>query len=133
MLEIPEEIKKLCEKSIIAFSTCSPTGQPNTVAVACAVAISPNQVLVTDNFFNKTRQNLINNQQVSLTFWNLEQSLDGAGYQFKGTAQVITTGELKEKVDQMECNQGLAHKAAILVTITEIWDLANPHLICQET
>jgi hypothetical protein len=34
-------------------------------------------------------------------------------------------------VDNMECNQGLAHKAAILVTITEIWDLANPKLICK--
>ena len=33
-------------------------------------------------------------------------------------------------VDNDPDNAGLAHKAAILVTITEIWDLATPKLIC---
>lgn len=132
MVIITPEIKELFEKAIIAFSTASKQGIPNTVAVACAKVISDNQVLFTDNFLNKSRQNLLENNQVSLAFWNIEQSLEGSGYQFKGSAQVFTSGIYKEMVDKMECNQGLAHKAAILVTITEIWDLAEPKLICKQ-
>jgi predicted pyridoxine 5'-phosphate oxidase superfamily flavin-nucleotide-binding protein len=132
MLEIPQNIKELFEKSIIAFGTVDKEGCPNVIAVACCRVVSPNQVLITDNFLNKTRRNLSQNPNVSLAFWNIEQSLDGVGYQFKGTAEVKTDGEWKQVVDSMETNQGLAHKAAILVTVTEIWDLATPKLLARE-
>jgi len=132
MVKITPDIKNIFEKAIIAFTTVSKTYMPNTVAIACAQVISDNQILFTDNFLNKTRQNLLKNNNVSLAFWNIEQSLDGLGYQFKGTAQVFTDGKYKEMVDSMDCNQGLAHKAAVLVTVIEIWDLANPKLICKE-
>jgi predicted pyridoxine 5'-phosphate oxidase superfamily flavin-nucleotide-binding protein len=131
MVKITPDIKELFEKAIIAFSTASKLGVPNTVAVACCKVVSENQVLITDNFFNKSRQNLLENDSVSLAFWNVEQSLEGAGYQFKGTAEVFTNGIYKDMVDKMECNHGLAHKAGILVTISEIWDLATPSLICK--
>lgn len=132
MVIIDTDLKNLVENAIIAFSTVSADGIPNTIAVACAKVVSPNQVLITDNFFNKTRQNLLHNQHVSLAVWNTEQSLEGSGYQLKGIAQVLTSGKYKEQVDQLDCNQGLAHKAAILVTVSEIWDLAEPHLVCRQ-
>ena len=48
------------------------------------------------------------------------------------TAKVITGGKYREIVNNLPWNQGLSHKAAILVTIIEIWDLANPRLICKQ-
>lgn len=132
MVIITPDIKELFEKAIIAFSTVSKQGVPNTVAIANCQVISDNQILFTDNFLNKSRQNLCENNNVALSFWNIEQSLDGCGYQFKGTAQVLTHGKYREIVNNLPWNQGLAHKAAILVTVTEIWDLANPRLICKQ-
>jgi len=130
MINFPSEIIDLFEKSIVAFGTCSPDLKPNVVAVACCKVVAPNQVLLTDNFFNKTRANLLSNQHVSLSFWEPEDNPKGNhGYQLKGTAQYLTSGVWKEQVDKDPDNEGLAHKAAVLVTITEIWDLAEPKLL----
>jgi uncharacterized protein len=131
MVEITPDIKTLLKKAIVAFSTVSVDKQPNTVAIFRVKVVSPNQILITDNFFNKTRKNLETNNQVSLAFWNLENDSNGAGYQLKGTAEIFTQGKWKDQVDIDPGNQGLAHKAAVLVTITEIWDLANPKLLCK--
>ena len=64
-----------------------------------------------------------------MSFW------DEAGkkaYQLKGNAQYITSGDWKKKVDNDPDNAGFAHKAAVLVTVTEIWDLANPKLLQKD-
>lgn len=131
MVTITPNIKQLLENTVLAFSTCSSTGVPNNIAIAFVKVVSDNQILISDNYFNKTRTNLSQNNQVAIAFWNKENNPDGVGYQLKGTAQVLTSGVYKEMVDKMECNQGQAHKAAILVTITEIWNLADPKLICK--
>ncbi len=129
MIQISPNIKSLLENSNIAFATCNKNLVPNCVIIACVKVLDENQILFTDNYFNKTRINLDQNQNVSLSFC----SVDGnEAYQLKGNAKVFTEGKYKEMVDNMECNQGLAHKAAILVTISEIWDLANPKLICSK-
>jgi len=133
MVKITPEIKDRFENSVIAFGTVAPDNSPNVIAVACCQVVSDNQVLLTDNFFNKTRTNLSINQKVSLSFWNPIDGDNNWGYQFKGTAEVFTDGKWKEMVDADPNNAGLAHKAAILVTITEVWDLASPKLICQST
>jgi len=132
MVKFTQEIKFLIENTVLAFSTSSLTGAPNNIAIAYVKVVSDNQILISDNYFNKTRVNLSQNNQVAIALWNKENSPDGAGFQLKGTADVLTTGKYKELVDSFDFNQGQAHKAAILVTITEIWDLADPKLICKQ-
>lgn len=132
MVIITPQVKELLESTILAFSTVSVSGTPNTIAIAFCKVVGDNQVLISDNFFNKTRRNLDENKKVSLTFWNKENSPDGVGYQFKGEAEVFTSGTWKDMVDNFDFNQGQSHKAAILVTVTEIWDLSEPHLICKQ-
>jgi len=133
MLQIPKEVKELLERSIIAFGTCDKLMRPNVIAIACCKVVGPNQVLITDNFFNKTYKNLLENSQVSLAFWEPEDKPDGNhGYQLKGNAQYMTSGDWKKKVDIDPDNAGLTHKGAVLVNITEIWDLASPKLICSQ-
>ena len=126
MIVVNSEIKSLFEKSIIAFATVDLNNKPNVVAVAFCKFISDNQVLITDNFMNKTRENLEHNKNVSLSFWNKDN-----GYQVKGIAEVFTSGKFKEIVDNDPNNNGLSHKAAILVTIEEIWDLNDPKLLAK--
>jgi len=129
MIEITENIKTLVESSNVFFATSNQNNIPNCNIIACLKVVNGNQILFTDNYLNKTRTNLETNKNISLSFC----SADGnEAYQLKGTAEIFTEGEYKKMVDEMECNHGLAHKAAILVTIYEIWDLANQKLICSE-
>jgi len=133
MLQIPKEVKDLLEKSIIAFGTCDKLMRPNIIAIPYCKVVGPNQVLITDNFFNKTYKNLLENSQVSLAFWKPDGNPNGnQGYQLKGHAQYMTSGDWKKRVDTDPDNAGLAHKGAVLVNITEIWDLADPKLVCSQ-
>ena len=78
---------------------------------------------------NKTRQNLLKNDHVSLAVWSKDMK---SGYQFKGIAKYLSTGKYKNMVDNDPDNKGLAHKGAVLFTVKEIWDLANPKLIYKK-
>lgn len=129
MLQIPKEVKELFERSIVAFGTCDKLMRPNVIAVTCRKVVGPNQILITDNFFNKTYKNLLENSQVSLSFW--DENGDYA-YQLKGNAQYMTSGDWKKQVDNDPVNTGLPRKGAVLINITEIWDLKKHQLICSQ-
>ena len=129
MIEISARQKKLIESRVLALATATPEAKPNVIAVACCKVVAENKILVTDNFMNKTRKNLLVNPRVALAVW----SEDGEeGYQFKGTARYLTRGKWKKMVDEDPNNRGLAHKAAVLITVEEIWDLAEPKLIAAK-
>jgi predicted pyridoxine 5'-phosphate oxidase superfamily flavin-nucleotide-binding protein len=129
MINIPKDIKDLFEKSIVALGTCDKLMKPNVVAITCRQIVGPNQILITDNFFNKTQKNILENSQVSLSFWDEDGN---NAFQFKGNAQYMTSGDWKKKVDKDPNNAGLSHKAAVLVNVTEIWDLKNHELISSQ-
>lgn len=119
------DLKDLIESSTIAFATSTIDGRPNCIAVS-DVRIFENKIVVSDNYFHKTRLNLESNPRVSLAVW----SSDGEqGYQIKGTAEIFIDGKYKEFLETIAEHQGYAKKAAIVVTPLEIWDLANPKLI----
>jgi len=129
MIRISKKQKELIESNILAFATCDLWGKPNVIAVSFCRVVDKDKILVTDNFMNKTRKNLLENNKVAISVW----SNDGnEGYQFKGRTDYLTSGKWKRIVDKDPNNKGLAHKAAVLVTVEEIWDLANPRLIVKK-
>lgn len=119
----------MIEGEVVALATSDLIGKPNVIAVCCCKVVGNNQILITDNFMNKTRKNLLENKRVAVAVWSREGE---EGYQFKGQAQYFTSGKWKEIVDEDPDNKRLAHKAAVLVTVEEIWDLVNPKLISKE-
>jgi len=127
MITIPKNIKELIEKSLVAFATCDKLMRPNVIVIGGVTVVSPNQLLLTDNQMDKTKNNLLVNGQVSLAVWQGEEA-----YQLKGNAQYITSGPWKKIVDKNPRNKLFDHKAAVLVTITEIWDLNNVKLILKD-
>jgi len=128
-IKISEYQKKLVERENLAFATCDLNNQPNVIVVACCKVAGDDQILITDNYMNKTRENLLVNNKVSIAVWNKNGE---EGYQFKGKAQYLTNGKYKKMVDEDSNNKGLAHKAAVLVTVNEIWDLVNPKLLAKK-
>lgn len=120
-MEISKGQKKLIEKEVLALASSDLKDKPNVVAVACCRVVGKSKILITDNFMSKTRKNLLKNNKVAIAVW----SRDGEeGYQFKDRAW-------KKIVDKDPNNKDLAHKAAVLVTVNEIWDLANTKLLAK--
>lgn len=129
MVYINEQQKKMLEGNLVAFATASKQSIPNLIVVQVNKVINDSQILFTDNYLNKTIKNISENKYASISVWNEESE---KGYQFKGTVEYFNDGLYKEMVDKFEENKDYAHKAAVLLKVTEIWDLNNPKLICSE-
>jgi len=127
MITINPELKKIIETSYIALATCDKLMKPNLIIVNGVHVVGPNQILVTDKCMVKTRVNLLVNGQLSLAVWQGDQA-----FQLKGNAQYITSGSWKKIVDAYPENKKQVHKAAVLVNITEIWDLHNCKLLLSD-
>ncbi|HUW22343.1 MAG TPA: pyridoxamine 5'-phosphate oxidase family protein [Candidatus Bathyarchaeia archaeon] len=127
-VRITKRQKNLIEKGATALATSDLDNRPNVIVVACCKVVDRDKILITDNFMNKTRSNLLKNNRVAIAVWSKDWK---EGYQFKGKVQYFTSGKWKRIVDEDPDNKELAHKAAVLVKVDEIWDLAEPKLIIK--
>lgn len=111
------------------MATADSSGRPNVIAVSCCKVVGKNKILVTDNFMNKTRNNLLANPVAACAVWSPDRE---KGFQFKGKVRYLTSGKWKRRVEAMPENKNLAHKGAVLIEVREIWDLVNPRLLAEE-
>jgi predicted pyridoxine 5'-phosphate oxidase superfamily flavin-nucleotide-binding protein len=124
MLTINEEQKQLIENNAVAVATVDESGNPHCIAVAAVKVISPNQVLITDNFMNQTPKNIQFNTKAAFAVWNKDWQKDCFGYEFIGTAEYFSDGQWLEMVKKLEENINLPAKGAILITIEKAKRLA---------
>ena len=117
---------KFLEGKYVVLGAVDKNSIPNIVAVELNKVIIPDKILITDNFFNKTKVNLKNNPYISISFWTKKPL---SGHQFKGKAKYFLKGKYSNLLKRL--NPGLPCKCYVLITITEIWDLANPKLLCS--
>lgn len=110
------KIKKLIEENPVAFATVDNSGKPNVIAVACVKVISKNQILITDNYMKRTKENLEKNNNVCLAVWDKNWN----GYKLIGSAEYFTTGKWKRFVEQMPENKKLPAKGAILIAVSKL-------------
>jgi predicted pyridoxine 5'-phosphate oxidase superfamily flavin-nucleotide-binding protein len=131
MIKITPKQKKLIESLdlALALATCDSGNNPNVVGVACCRVFDNNKILITDNFMNKTRKNLLENNKAAVAVWSSNMT---EGYQFKGKVEYLTKGKWQQMVNEDPENEGLAHKAAVLLHVEEIWDLVNPKLLASK-
>ena len=93
MAQMTKRIRELFEKVPTAiFATATTEGVPNAVPVGAKRVLNDSTILISDQFFNKTLENLLANPSVAVSFWEGHE-----GYQIKGTAAVETTGERFEE------------------------------------
>ena len=91
MAKITVEMKETIEKAKVpVVATATKDGKPNAVPITFTRVISDNEILVMDNFMQKTRQNVDTNPQVAISVWDLESK---KAFQFKGSARVETAGK----------------------------------------
>ena len=96
MVKIDKKMAKLLMKQrIVIVASSSKDGKPNA-SLKSIVDVEPDKGIIyfLDLYAEKTRKNLSENSQVSISTADIE---DFIGYQFKGDVEVIDTGELFEK------------------------------------
>jgi uncharacterized protein len=98
MIQIPENIKKLIETIPVSFASSTLDGVPNCVVVSDIRVISSNQIIIADNFLNKTRKNIDINKFVTLVTHSTDYK---EAYQLKGTAEVFTDTEHRSQLVQL--------------------------------
>jgi hypothetical protein len=104
------------------LATVSDAGVPNVVPVGAVIVKDPETILIGDNFFKKTAENVRRpNCNVAVTSW-----IGVKGYQVKGTGNYVTDGPDYETMKQVikAFNPNLPAKGCIVMKVTEVFDVA---------
>lgn len=126
MSHMTKRMKELFDKvPTVVLSTVSEEGIPNAVPVGAKKVIDDETILMSNQFFNKTLNNMKANPRVAVTFWEGHE-----GYQLKGSVTIETTGQRFEDtarwIDEKSRKSGVPRKSkgAVILRIEEIYGLA---------
>jgi len=94
----------------VVLSTVDGEGNPNAIYATCVRQFGEDTLVVADNFFNKTRANILAGSKGSLLFITKE----GKSYQVKGRIAYHTAGVVFEEMKQWNPDKLPGHAAAAL-------------------
>ena len=122
MVKMPVDVRETLEKQKpIPIATASKSGVPNVVFVGLLKIVDDETLMLADNFFNKTAQNLMENPKIAILCYNSETK---KSFQIKGNVTLCKEGEnfatMKAWVHGI--NDKLPAKACVMVKITEIYN-----------
>ena len=111
-----ENVKKILENSMWDLATCA-DGEPNVVPVAFKFVTDDGRLAVGNVFLETTLNNIrANNGRIAISVYD-SKSLEG--YQVKGRAEYLTSGEIvdtfKQMVEKM-FNGAATAKGALMIT-----------------
>ena len=112
-----EMVDAIKNNDLFYLATCSSKQVPNVVPIKCLKWISNNRVLVADNFMKKTKQNILDNSNVSFVVEKIREY----PFQFKGKIKVYTEGEYYEEVKKMV--EKYTPKSALVIEISEVYSV----------
>ena len=122
MVKLTSEMKEAFGKmKIFPIATTSKDGTPNVVPIGVVELVSDDTIWITDNFMQKSLENLAANPKIALYVWGPE--IKGC-FQIKGQASVKTSGKdfdaMKAKINAK--NPAMPARSLIIVKITEVFE-----------
>ena len=113
MESLPEEVCQAWEKrtGAVVFTTVDKNGAPNSIYATCVGRYENNRIVIADNYFCKTRENILGGSPGSVLFI----TDDNRAYQIKGEVEYHASGLF---FDFMKCwnpEQHPGHAAAVLI------------------
>jgi predicted pyridoxine 5'-phosphate oxidase superfamily flavin-nucleotide-binding protein len=124
MAIISQEIRDFVSGKVGWVATADCQGVPNLAPKGTVEVLDGDTIVFADLFSLKTRANLEKNPAVALA---VIETSPPAGYQFKGKAELVTKGELYDKV-AAKVKQAMPQlpppKYAVLIKVTEIYSLS---------
>ncbi len=109
------------EKDNVVFLSTTSDNIPNVVPIGFARPIDDENILLVDNFMNKTHANLEKNPKAAIVC----REASKCPFQFKGSVEIVTSGKyFDEAVDwATSVMSKLSPKAAILFKVEEIYSV----------
>jgi predicted pyridoxine 5'-phosphate oxidase superfamily flavin-nucleotide-binding protein len=109
---LSEEVSQAWEnrEGPIVLTTVDAEGKPNAIYATCVSMYREDSLVIADNFFNKTRANILAESQASVLFITKE----GKSYQFKGKIEYHTEGAVFEDMKRWNPASLPGHAAAAL-------------------
>lgn len=103
----------------MAFATCDKNNKPNVVAIGFQ-RIFNDKIWVFDTHFGKTKENILQNDKVSIVMWEGKE-----GYQIKGIGKYYIDCELFEKAVQWAKENGKRKptKGLVEIEVKEIYSI----------
>ena len=94
----------------VVLATIDDTGTPNIIYATCTSMFGTDKLVVADNFFNKTRANILAGSKGSLLFITKE----GKAYQIKGSLEYHKDGKVFDDMKKWNPQEHPGHAAAVL-------------------
>ena len=112
MSVLPEEASKAWEerKGPIIFTTVDKNKTPNAIYATCVNKFDEDTIVIADNFFDKTRNNILAGSKGSILFITNE----GKAFQVKGTIEYHKEGDIFEDMKTWNPKQHPGYAAAAL-------------------
>ncbi len=120
-MNIPTVVREALEESdLVRIGSCS-DGIPNVNIVYYYKVIDEGKILLADNFFNKTRENIKKNPKVALSVKAPEKSV---AYELKGPVKVYTEGPIFDEMKEWVLSEepDMPAKAAVVMDVERIFD-----------
>ncbi|CAA7601452.1 pyridoxal 5'-phosphate synthase [Acididesulfobacillus acetoxydans] len=110
----------IAKQEVFPIATANPDGTPNVVPMTFVKVYDENNLLIVDNFMNKTRGNLTSNPQMAVCVWDLKA---GQAYQIKGKTTRSTSGKVFDEAETWvkEKMPGLQAQAAVLLHVEKVF------------
>lgn len=119
MVKVTEEIKESLKCTKIAYlATAAKDGVPNVVPIAMFKFLDDETLLISDQYFSKTFNNLKDNPKIALTWWG-----EKGGFQMKADITIHTDDEIfRQNVKWVnDIRDSLKPKSAIVGKITAVY------------
>lgn len=122
MSNLPEETSKAWDerKGPIIFTTVDENKAPNAIYATCVKKFSEDTIVIADNYFDKTRNNIFAGSRGSILFITNE----GKAYQVKGTIEYHKEGAIFEDMKTWNPKQHPGH-AAVALRVEEVYSGAK--------
>jgi len=92
MSALPKKVSKAWDerKGPVIFTTVDENGVPNAIYATCVNKLDEETIVIADNFFDKTRNNILAGSKGSILFITNE----GKSFQVKGTIEYHKEGNI---------------------------------------
>ena len=112
MTSLPETVRQAWEDrdGPVILATVGADGAPNIIYVTCVGVLGDDRIVVADNYFDKTRKNLLRGCKGAILF----RDKKGKAYQIKGSLEYHTKGEVFDFMKTWNPPEHPGHAAAAL-------------------
>ena len=121
MAALNTEIREsLTGTKTVFLATSSNNRVPNVVPIGAFKLLDDETLLISDQYFRKTFQNLAENPVVALSWWG-----EKGGFQIKGPVTIHTNDEIfvQDVAWMKEIRPNLTPKSAVIMKIAEVYQV----------